>query len=415
MHAGPLRQSLAVLFTRRFGTFWFASLLSNIGTWTQQVAQPWLLLSLGASPFLLGVDSFAAGAPVWLLTLVGGLLADRADRRRVILGFQSVQMLCPILLVALILAGSVRPWMVIALSLAIGVTDALSMPSFQSIVPSIVERGQISAGYALNSTQFNLSRIAGPALAGALMATAGAVACFVVSAVSYVPFIAIALWILPARPSAGAHRGDFDPHHPFAALREVMRDRYLRGALATVLATSLLCGPIIVFCPVIVRDAFHGDMGNFSSALASFGTGGLLGAIGLLFVDAAHDRRPFVSGSAFLFGAVLVLIGLDPWLRLLPPLLAVAGVSMIVSNTSANSLLQTFASPQVRGQTAALFSLAMRGGTSLGALVTGFSVSMLGVRHALLGAGALAMLASLAIARGWFRVPARPGNEAATR
>ena len=120
-------QSVQLLLTRRFGTFWFASLLSNIGTWAQQVAQPWLLLSLGASPFLLGLDSFAIGAPVLLLTLVGGALADGGDRRRIIVQFQSIQMLCPILLVGLLLTGTVQPWIVIVLSLIVGITDALSM------------------------------------------------------------------------------------------------------------------------------------------------------------------------------------------------------------------------------------------------------------------------------------------------
>ncbi len=157
-----LGSSVSLLWTRRFGTFWFASLLSNIGTWAQQVAEPWLLLSIGATPFLLGLDSFMMNAPVLLLTLAGGALADRADRRRVIAWFQSIQMLCPTLVVVLLLGGSIRAWIIIALSLVVGVTDALSMPSFQSIVPSIVPRERIGQGLALNSTQFNLSRFSGP-------------------------------------------------------------------------------------------------------------------------------------------------------------------------------------------------------------------------------------------------------------
>src|SRR5271170_172539 len=111
------RESLSLLATRRFGTFWFASLLSSIGTWAQQVAEPWLLLSLGASSFLIGLDSFAMNAPVWLLTLAGGALADRSDRRRVITVFQSIQMLCPAAIVVLLIVGGIRPWMIIALSL----------------------------------------------------------------------------------------------------------------------------------------------------------------------------------------------------------------------------------------------------------------------------------------------------------
>jgi MFS family permease len=165
MNADAFTESLRLLCTRRFGTFWFARLLSNIGTWAQQVAQPWLLLSLGASPFLLGLDSFALAAPVFLLTLIGGALADARDRRRTIVLFQSVQMMCPVLIVLLLLLGAVEPWMIIALSMVVGVTDGLSMPSFQSIVPSIVEKQQIPTGIALNSTQFNLSRILWPASA----------------------------------------------------------------------------------------------------------------------------------------------------------------------------------------------------------------------------------------------------------
>ena len=170
------RESLSLLATRRFGTFWFASLLSSIGTWAQQVAEPWLLLTLGASSFLIGLDSFAMNAPVWLLTLVGGALADRTDRRRVITLFQSIQMLCPDRDRRPAGRAARQPWMIIVLSVVVGVTDALSMPSFQSIVPSIVEHEQIGAGLALNSTQFNLSRVLGPSLAGVLMVSFGAMA-----------------------------------------------------------------------------------------------------------------------------------------------------------------------------------------------------------------------------------------------
>ena len=116
----PLGDSLALLATRRYGTFWAASLLSNIGTWAQLVAQPWLLLSLGASSTLLGLDTFAMSAPAWLLMLPGGILADRRDRRWIIGGFQSVQMLCPVAIIVLLATGGLRPWIVIALSLVIG-------------------------------------------------------------------------------------------------------------------------------------------------------------------------------------------------------------------------------------------------------------------------------------------------------
>jgi MFS family permease len=399
MPVTALQKSWALLMTRRFGAFWIASLLSNIGTWAQQVAQPWLLLSLGASPVLVGLDSFAMSAPVWVLTLAGGVLADRADRRRVITGFQSLQMLCPILIVALLLAGTVQPWIIITLSLIVGITDALSMPSFSSIIPSIVEHEEIGTGLALNSTQFNISRIAGPALAGVLMASIGAIGCFVVSAASYVPFIGVALLILPRGKAAKSATDPFDPRHPYTGLRDITRSPHLRRALLTAFFSGLLCSPIVTFCPVLVRNAFHGDAGQFSLTVSAFGFGGLLGAMGLLGVDAKRDRRRLSCWSAIGFGLTLMVIAVLPWFSALVGLLVAAGISMSITNTATNTVLQTAASPQLRGQAVSLYMLAMRGGGALGGLVTGFSVNLIGVREALFINGTLAVLIQALITR----------------
>jgi MFS family permease len=402
-HANPalsiFGQSMALLRTRRFGTFWFASLLANIGTWAQQVAQPWLLVSMGASPFLIGLDSFAGGAPVWLLTLVGGILADRGDRRRIIAIFQSIQMLCPTLLVVLLLTGLVQPWIIISMSLVIGVTDALSMPSFQSIVPSIVTREQIPSALALNATQFNLSRVIGPALAGILMTTAGAVGCFATNALSYLPFIFVALWILPKRAPRPASDDTFDAHHPFAGMRDLLRRPRLRGAFLTVLATSSLCGPLITFAPVLVKTVFNGEIAHFSGVMGAFGAGGLLGAIGLLAVDPLRDRRPISLRFATAFALVVILASLAPWFWALPVLMLVAGICMSVSNTSVNTLVQGMVDQEVRGSAVSLFMVCMRGGLALGSLLTGLTASLIGVRHALLANGILALLAHLYVAR----------------
>ncbi len=396
-------QSLRLLRTPRFGTFCFASLLSNIGTWAQQVAEPWLLLSLGASSFLIGLDAFVQAAPVWVLIVAGGILADRADRRRVIATFQTIQMLCPALLVVLLMTNTVAPWMVVALSLVVGITDALSMPSFQTIVPSIVRRDQIAAGLAVNATQFNLSRILGPALAGVLMASVGAIGCFAVNAASYLPFIGVALWILPRRSVPLSADESLDRHHIFSDLRDIAGASHIRGALLTVLATSMLCGPLIIFCPVLVKDVLHGDASEFSLAIGAFGVGGLLGAVGLLGVDAQRDRRWLSSGFAASYGAITALAAINPWSWGLPILLVFAGLSMAVSNTSANALLQATVAARLRGRTISLFMLAVRGGISIGSLITGVSVNLLGVRYALLINGILALAAHIMIGRRWTR------------
>ncbi len=297
------RESLGLLATRRFGSFWFASLLSSIGTWAQQVAEPWLLLNLGASSFLIGLDSFAMNAPVLLLTLVGGALADRSDRRRVITVFQSIQMLCPTAIVILLLAHRVQPWMIVGLSVVVGITDALSMPSFQSIVPSIVPREQIASGLALNSTQFNLSRILGPAIAASSPASARW----------------RASWSARRRmcPSSGSRFGfcRAGPRHT----RRLGSDR----------AGSVVLG---------------------NSALVD---------VGRRFDDDQQHRGELAPAST--------------------------------------------ASPQLLGQTVGLYMLAMRGGISLGALLTGAVAGLLGVRHALLLDGLAALAVQSAVARMWFR------------
>jgi MFS family permease len=404
------RQSLALLATRRFGTFWFASLLANIGTWAQQVAQPWLMLSLGATPFMLGLDAFALGAPVLLLTLVGGALADRADRRTTIAVFQSIQMLCPVALVVLVWTGAVQPWMVIAMSLVVGVTDALSMPSFQSIVPTIVKREQLAQGIALNTTQFNLSRILGPALAGALMASLGLSGAFAVSALSYLPFILVALWVLPRSPLPRADAVPMRMSHLADGVREVWAQPLLRGALLTVLTTASLCAPLITFTPVLIHAVFQGDVSQFSSAMGAFGVGGLIGAIGLLAVNPLRDRRLLSHVFGVAYGLIVVLAGLNAWSWALHVLLVLAGLTMTASNASANALLQGCAPAHIRGQTVSLFMLAMRGGLALGSLVTGLSVHAFGVQGALIVNGALAVALQLWIGRGWLKLPAPAFN-----
>jgi predicted MFS family arabinose efflux permease len=352
---------------------------------------------------VIGLDSFAMNAPVLALTLVGGALADRADRRRVIAFFQSIQMLCPTAIVILLVAGTIQPWMIVALSVVVGVTDALSMPSFQSIVPSIVERNQIAVGITLNSTQFNLSRIVGPALAGILMSSVGAIACFVASALSYLPFIGVALWILPRRATRTGPQPDRDPGETMAGIREILAQSSLRGALLTVLTGSVLCGPLLTFVPVLAREAFHGTAGYFAMAMAAFGFGGLLGGAALLGVPAGVDRRWVASLCATAQAATLICIAVNPWATALPVLLVFAAAFMTAANTAANSLLQMAATPGLLGRTVSLYSLAMRGGLSVGALLAGAVIGMLGPRPAFLIAGATAVAIQGLLMRSWLK------------
>lgn len=168
--------------------------------------------------------------------------------------------------------------------------------------------------------------------------------------------------------------------------------------------SGLLCGPIIAFCPVLVRDAFYGGVLQFSLAIGAFGCGGLLGALGLLCVDAQRDRRGLSSWFAAAFGLTPIVVAIVPWLWALVVLLTLGGMSMSITNTSTNPIVQTTAPAKLRGQAVSLYMLAMRGGIALGSLATGYANSLFGIRSSLLADGVLAMAAQAVISRSWSRV-----------
>jgi predicted MFS family arabinose efflux permease len=195
----------------------------------------------------------------------------------------------------------------------------------------------------------------------------------------------------------------------FAGTREILGQRHLRGALLTVLITGVFCAPFLTFSPVLVKDVFRRGAADFSATVASFGIGGLIGAAVLLGIPLNIDRRRMSAVLAAVHGLILILAAINPWFWVLPVFLALAGAAMTMSNTAANAIIQATAGRMVLGRTVSLYMLAMRGGISIGALLTGAAVSLFGVQHALLLNGVLAVFLQVAVARAWFRAP-MPGK-----
>ncbi|MGZ3656136.1 MAG: MFS transporter [Bdellovibrionota bacterium] len=396
------RASLALIWSRRFGPFLACSFLSNIGTWMQMVAEPWLLLKLSGSSFLVGLDSFMMNGPILLLIFLGGALADKKDRRDVILFFQSIQMLCPLILVVLLLSNTLSPWMVVALSLVVGITDALSMPAYQSMVPLIVRREELGRAIALNSADFNLARVVGPALGGWMMMKYGPLGCFSANAASYVPFIAAAFLVLPSRgPKTAAPAMEVPEASAFGVYFNVLRQPRMRGALGAVLLMSFFCGPLLAFSAVMVSSVLHGDVGEFGNSMAAFGLGGLLGAGLLLFANEKTDQRKICSVAAVLYGLTLVGISFTHSANSLRALMTVAGSLMAIGAATANTTLQQAASQHHFGRAAGLYMLFMRGGMALGNLWAGFVVSKFGIVNFLFWSGSLAAVFQLANFATW--------------
>ena len=392
--------------TWRYIVFWVSSLLSNMGTWMQQIAQPWVVLSLTNSPFWVGLDSFALNVPGLVFTLLGGVLADRFNRRRVVLLFQAIQFLCVVLLVVLLATGLLKVWMIVCISFMVGLTDALSNPSFQTIIPSLVSKKDIPRAVSLNSTQFNLSRILGPAIAGIAIVKFGAVACFSANAASYFPFLVSIWFIYPhKRVEIKPEPIQVKPVDQFREITKLLLVRKVRVPLMVTFANNLFCGPLITFCPVLIKSVFHAQVGNFGWAMAAFGTGGLIGAgISFIPITKPYIRSRIATAIAIFLGLVVIAIALNRSLVLLSCLLVCAGAALTSVNISVNTLLQENAADNFRGRVASLYQLTLYGGISLGALVTGFAVSKLNISTALIINGSLAVAIQAALLlRQWFK------------
>jgi len=404
--------SALLLRSKKYAVFWAASLLSNIGTWMQQVAEPWLVLSISGSPFLLGLDAFAVNGPFWMLTLFGGVLADRRDRASVIFFFQGIQMLCLMLIVILVATGWIRVWMIIVFSLIAGTTDALSMPAFASLIPSIIRRKDLGRAIALNSMQFNLARILGPAIAGLVMLQYGPVWCFSANAISFIPFFLSIYWLLPSLE--GAQQQISRQQHQtslFEGFKAIIRNAKSGWALLSVFATSFFCSPIIAFSPVVVKEVLHADVGQFGGVLTAFGIGGIMGPLLILLTSSRLSPMKLSLIAALFYGLFVMGVSGVGTTWQLASILVGSGFLLTVANASANTFLQSCASDDNRGQTASLFMLAMRGGLSVGDLITGSMTSLLGVQHALLINGILAVIIQIFIFWKMFRREARLHND----
>jgi MFS family permease len=382
--------------TWRYLLFWVSSLLSNMGTWMQQIAQPWMVLKLSNSPFWVGLDSFALNVPGLLFTLLGGVLADRVNRQRLILIMQGIQFLCVLALVILLITGLLKVWMIVSISFLVGSTDALSNPSFQTIVPSMVSQRDIPRAISLNSTQYNLSRILGPVIAGIVIARFGAIACFGANAASYFPFLLSIYFIYPrkrVKPTNTPTPTQVRPLDQFQEIRKLVLIRKVRLPLLTSFVANLFCAPLITFTPVLIRNVFHAQVGEFGWAMAALGLGGLFGA-GISFINLpkSFDRDRFSAVASVVLGLAVVAVALNHSLQLLSILLVLAGAMLTATNVSVNTFLQEKATNANRGRVASLYQLAIFGGTSLGALITGFSVSQFNISTALVINGTLAFL-----------------------
>jgi predicted MFS family arabinose efflux permease len=376
---------------------WFGAFTSTIGTWMQKVAQNWLVLTItgSSSAFFLGLDSFLGELPILLFTLVGGVIADRYDRRRLLLMSQYIQMTAAFTLAALVYFDRVRIWHVLALSVITGLAQAFGGPAHQSLLPSLVSKDDVPNAVAFNSIQFNLARVIGPLLAGAALAAFGMAACFGLNGVSFLAVI-VAIFSLHIRhsPATGPSRLREDFH---GGLRFVRERPALIGLAVLGFATTFLGNPFLTFLPLFAQNVFHGDVSLYTKLLACASAGAVTGA---LFV-AWRGRFPHMGRAALLmqlsYALLILLFAVTRVLWLNAVILFLAGICMVTVTSMLMSLVQLTVTNEMRGRVMSIYMVAFRGGMPLGSLVGGYLASRTSAPTVLMINGVL-----MSLVAAWF-------------
>lgn len=377
---------------RAYRLLWTGAFLSSIGTWTQDVALAWLIHTRFANPLYLGLRAFAAEAPLLAFMLLGGAIADRVDRRRILLTSQVLQMSFAAALLALYATGRLGITAILALAFFTGLAQSQSAPTYQAVITSLVPPTHIPNAVALNSLQFNLSRAIGPAIAGILLARAGTGACLAVNAASFVAVIA-ALWRIEI-PSARAGAGSLA-----SSLREGLRHVVRSPVLATLtilsLAASFLAFPLITYLPVIASEQLRSGAAGYSLLLSSYGAGAILGAVLTAQRGNAPGRGRMMLGFWLAYGACSMGAVLCGRQGLALALLFAAGFCAVSAFSTLNSLVQEHAPAELRGRVLSIYGLCFRGGMPLGSLAAGALAGPFGTARVIAGFSAtLALLAA---------------------
>jgi MFS family permease len=386
-----LQRALAAFTYRDFRVLWFGAFTSTVGTWMQKVAQSWLVFDLTKSSFYLGLDDFLGQLPILLFTLIGGVIADRHDRRRLLIGSQYVQMSTAFTLAALVFWHHVSIWHILALSFTTGFAQAFGGPAYQSLIPSLVNKKDLPNAIALNSIQFNLARVFGPLLAGSTMAALGAAVCFSLNGLSFLVVI-VALMSLSVKHLAPAER------------KPILHE--LKGGLAyarsqpsivalTVLAflTTFLGLPLLTFLPIFAREIFHGDIGRYSEMMAF--SGAVVGALIVAWLGRFRHMGLTLLSVQVLFGILIASFAASRVFWLSNLILFFAGGSLICVFSMTASLVQLIVPDHLRGRVMSIYMVAFRGGMPLGSLAAGYTASVSSAPHVLMVNGCLVSLVAI--------------------
>lgn len=385
-----------------YRALWIAQLVSNIGTWMQVVGAQWLMGSLRGTALEVALVQAAVTLPVFLVALPAGALGDILDRRRLLLVSHALMLAVAALLAVLTFSGAISPWLLLGMTFAMGLGQGLSVPSWQAILPELVDRPEIPLAAGLSAVNNNLARAVGPALGGAVVAAAGPGWTFALNAVSFLGTAGvIARW---RRPRAERVLG---PEHIVAAMRTgvayVRHAPQLRAVFARAALFVVFAGALWAVLPVLVREDLGLGSGGYGLLLGDVGLGAVLGAIGVARVRAVRSNDELVVAASAALAAACAICALVPSTAAVAVALVVAGAAWIGATSALNGTAIAVLPSWVRSRGAALYTLVFQGGQALGAIVWGVATQFAGARAAL-GMVAGGLLVGLAGARRW-RMP----------
>jgi len=390
------RRTFAALAVPNYRRYFFGQATSLIGTWMQMAAQSWLVLSLTGSATALGLIVALQTLPVLLLAPYGGVIADRVDKRRLMVALQAAMGVQALILGVLTITGSVRLWEIGVLAVVLGLNNAFENPARQSFILEMVGAETLRNAVSLNSVQVNVARAVGPAVAGVLIATVGTGECFLINAASFVAVVVSlvsmersALYPTPPAPRASGQ------------LREGLRYARDTPEIIVPLLMMALVGTLAyefqVSLPVMARHALHAGAEGYGFMTAAMGVGAILG--GLVVAARGHTGLRPVTLAVVAFAIALSLAALAPTLAVELIALALVGGASVSFMSSGNSTLQLAAEPAMRGRVMALWFVALQGTTPIGGPLVGVIISLAGARTGL-GVGALACVLAAAIGFG---------------
>ena len=376
--ASRLQSAFRALSHRNFQLFFSGQLISLIGTWMQSVAQSWLVYKLTGSGLKLGAVGFASQIPVFMFAPLGGIAADRFNRRYIVIGTQIASMLLAFILAAITLTHRVQVWHVFVLAGLLGVVNAFDIPGRQSFLVDMVGRDDLMNAIALNSSMFNGARVIGPAIAGILVARIGEGWCFFSNAVSY---IAVIIGLLLMRVHSPARVSTASPlENIMEGFRFVNRTAPIRALLLLLGLVSLVGMPYVVLMPIFADKILHGGARGLGILMGATGIGALLGALTLAFREGVKGLGRWVAVCCAGFGVSLIVFAVSHrfWVSVI--LLLPVGYTMMLQMSSSNTLIQVMVPDELRGRVMAVYSMMFMGMAPIGALLGGVLADRLGAQ-----------------------------------